>query len=139
MSKLPFPSLLHLMPNASLAMNRDGIVTHANVKAAELLGYPLDELQGLPIAAIESLAAGRPMVATGVDGTPEVIVDGKTGLTVPSGDPVKLAEAICRLLGDKELAGNLAFAGRRWVVDHFSQELQVSRTQEVYLQALAEA
>jgi len=95
--------------------------------------------EGLPIAAIESLAAGRPMVATAVDGTPEVIVDGKTGLTAPPGDPAQLAEAICKLLGDKELAGNLALAGRRWVVDHFSQELQVSRTQEVYLQALAEA
>jgi len=94
--------------------------------------------EGLPIAAIESLAAGRPMVATAVDGTPEVIVDGKTGLTVPPGDPAKLAEAICKLLGDKELAGDLALAGRRWVVDRFSQELQVSRTQEVYLHALEE-
>jgi len=92
--------------------------------------------EGLPIVAIESLAAGRPMVATAVDGTPEVIVDGKTGLTVPPRDPVKLAEAIGRLLGDSELARQLAAAGRRWVADHFSQDLQVSQTQLVYLRAL---
>src|SRR5258708_23601893 len=43
--------------------------------------------EGLPLAAIESLAAGRPVVATAVDGTPEVIIDRKTGITIPSGDP----------------------------------------------------
>ena len=92
--------------------------------------------EGLPISVIESLAAGRPTVATAVDGTPEVIVDGKTGLTVPAGDPIRLADAICRLLGDTDLARTLAAGGRRWVVDRFGQELQVSRTQEVYLEAL---
>ncbi|PYN14724.1 MAG: hypothetical protein DME05_14400, partial [Candidatus Rokuibacteriota bacterium] len=47
--------------------------------------------EGLPLAAIESLAAGRPMVASAVDGTPEVVVDGATGLTVPPGDAAGLA------------------------------------------------
>src|ERR1700677_3038950 len=44
--------------------------------------------EGLPLAAIESLAAGRPVVATAVDGTSEVVLDGKTGLTIPAGDSV---------------------------------------------------
>lgn len=76
------------------------------------------------------------MVVTAVDGTPEVVVDGKTGLTVPPGEAAPLAEAICSLLGDPELRRALASAGRGWVEEHFSQEKQVQRTQEFYLHAL---
>ncbi len=92
--------------------------------------------EGLPIIAIESLATGKPMVATAVDGTSEVIVDEKTGLTVPPGDPQALAGAICRLLREPQLRQSLGSAGRQWVVEHFSQERQVQRTQEFYLRSL---
>ena len=92
--------------------------------------------EGLPIAAIESLAMGKAMVATSVDGTPEVVVDGKTGLTVPPGDPAALAEAICRLLCDPELRQRLGRAGWDWVKQRFSQEEQVRKTGELYLRAL---
>ncbi len=88
--------------------------------------------EGLPLAAIESLAAGRPVVATAVDGTPEVVVDGKTGLTVPPGDSARLAEAICQLLRDRELRRRLAEAGRQWVLKRFSQERQVKQTRDFY-------
>jgi glycosyltransferase involved in cell wall biosynthesis len=91
--------------------------------------------EGLPAVAIESLAAGRAVVATAVDGTPEVVVDGRTGLTVPVGDPVRLAEAIRRLLRDQELRSRLAQSGREWVLEHFSQERLVKETQELYLDA----
>ncbi len=53
--------------------------------------------EGLPLVAIESLAAAKPVVATAVDGSAEVVVDGKTGLTVPRGDHLALSEAICRV------------------------------------------
>jgi glycosyltransferase involved in cell wall biosynthesis len=91
--------------------------------------------EGLPAGAIESLASGRPMVATAVDGTPEVVLDGKTGLLVPPGDPTSLAQAICRLLGDSELRSAMGEAGRRWVMENFSRERLIERTQELYLEA----
>ena len=94
--------------------------------------------EGLPLAAIESLAASKPVVATAVDGTPEVVVDGKTGLTVPPGDPICLADAICRLLREPLLRQTLGQAGREWVLDRFSRERQIQRTQEFYLRAWAE-
>ena len=92
--------------------------------------------EGLPIAAIESLAAGRPMVASDVDGTPEVVVDGKSGLTVPPGDASALADAICRLLRDTNLRRTMGLEGRRWVEENFSQEHQVRLTQELYINAV---
>jgi glycosyltransferase involved in cell wall biosynthesis len=91
--------------------------------------------EGLPLVAIESLAAGRPVVATQVDGTPEVIVNEETGLTVPPGDPIALAHAILRLLKDADLRRRLASAGRNWVLKHFSHEQQIERTQQLYMRA----
>jgi glycosyltransferase involved in cell wall biosynthesis len=89
--------------------------------------------EGLPLVAIESLAARRPMVATAVDGTTEVVINERTGLTVPPENAQKLADALVRLLRHPELRERLARAGRQWVLEHFSQEQQIRKTQELYL------
>lgn len=89
--------------------------------------------EGLPLIAVESLAAGRPVVATAVDGTPEVVIDGKTGLTVPPGAPAALADAVCRLLADSALRARLAAAGHKWALEQFSRERMVEATQDLYL------
>jgi glycosyltransferase involved in cell wall biosynthesis len=91
--------------------------------------------EGLPLVAIESLAAQRPMVATAVDGTPEVVINERTGLTVPPENAQKLAEALVRLLRQPELRQRLARTGRQWVLEHFSHEQQIRKTQELYLRA----
>ena len=93
--------------------------------------------EGLPLAAIESLAAGRPVVATAGDGTPEIVVDGATGLTVPPGDPRALARAICQLLSDPGRREKFALAGREWVLERFRKDRQVQRTEALYQLALA--
>jgi glycosyltransferase involved in cell wall biosynthesis len=92
--------------------------------------------EGLPLAAIESLAAGCPVVATSVDGTPEVILNEKTGLTVPPGDSHNMANAILRLLKQRELRSKLVTAGKAWIRDRFSEQQQLQRTQQLYINAL---
>jgi glycosyltransferase involved in cell wall biosynthesis len=92
--------------------------------------------EGLPLVAIESLAAERAMIATRVDGTTEVVRDGETGLTVTPAEPQELAEAMLRLLRDPGLRVRLARAGRQWVVNHFDQEQQIRKTQELYWHSL---
>ena len=95
--------------------------------------------EGLPLVAVESLAAGRPMVATAVDGTPEVILDGKTGLTVPPGDAPALAGAIIRMLREPDMRRAMAGEGRRWAMECFTQALQIEKTQALYIALLQDA
>ena len=89
--------------------------------------------EGLPLAAIEALAAQRPMVATAVDGTPEVVINQETGLLVPPGNPERLSSAICQLLRDPQRARQMAIAGRKLVVERFSIEKLVNDTKHLYL------
>lgn len=88
--------------------------------------------EGLPLFAIECLAMQRPMVASAVDGTPEIVVDGETGLTVPPGDVAALATAIARLLRDPIRAAQLAANGAKWVCERFTLERQIRETEELY-------
>jgi L-malate glycosyltransferase len=91
--------------------------------------------EGLPLFAVESLASAKPIVATAVDGTEEVVVNEKTGLTVPPGRPIEMAEAIRRLLRQPDWAKKLGQSGQKWVLEQFGQERQVRLTNEFYLQA----
>ncbi len=66
-----------------------------------------------PIAVIEAMTNGRPVIASRIGGLPELVEDGETGLLVPPGDPVALRGAIARLLADRDLRARMGQAGRR--------------------------
>ncbi len=92
--------------------------------------------EGLPLAALESLAMSRPVVASDVDGIPEVVRHGINGFLAPPGNTAALAEAIAELLGTQEGRERMGAAGRTWVAEHFDLAQQVEETACVYEQAL---
>jgi glycosyltransferase involved in cell wall biosynthesis len=83
------------------------------------------------------MAAGRPVVATSVDGTPEAVRDGRTGHLAPPGDIEGLARAAVTILRDSQLARSLGEAGRHlageWDIDDM-----VRRQEDLYLTLLAD-
>ncbi len=91
------------------------------LRAADLFALPsLGE--GHPNGALEAMAAGLPVVASGVGGVPDVVVDGETGLLVPPCEAAPLRDALARLIAAPDLAARLGRAGRERVRERFSLE-----------------
>lgn len=99
--------------------------------AIDLLALP-SVSEGMALTAVEASAMGRPVVATTVDGIPEVIREARTGRLVAPGDPVAFSRAIRGLLRDPLGAQRMGRAARDFVLDRFSLERQVASTARVY-------
>lgn len=93
--------------------------------------------EGMPNVAIEAMAAGIPVVATAVGGTPEVVVQGKTGLLVPSHNPAAFAGAMATLIADDATRVRMGAAGRRRAEESFTVQAMVRRTETIYEELLA--
>jgi glycosyltransferase involved in cell wall biosynthesis len=78
--------------------------------------------EGTPVALIEALAAARPVVATAVGGTPDLLGRGERGRLVPPGEPQALAEAVLEALSGSEAVRRRARAGREHVMSQHSSE-----------------
>jgi glycosyltransferase involved in cell wall biosynthesis len=91
--------------------------------------------EGMSNALLEYMAACRPVVASAVGATPDLIVHGESGLLVPPGDEVELARALARLLTEPGLAARLGAAARR-ASRRRSREAMVRRFEEFYTRLL---
>jgi glycosyltransferase involved in cell wall biosynthesis len=103
----------------------------ALLAAADLFALS-SRTEGLSIAVLEAMAAGLPVVATAVGGTPDLVVPERTGLLVPPGDPVALGAAISRLLDDRARCTAFGAAGRERVLARFSLNAMARNYLEVY-------
>jgi glycosyltransferase involved in cell wall biosynthesis len=104
----------------------------ANVLASlDLFVLPTHQ-EALGTAFIEAGAMGIPAIATRVDGVPEVIRDGETGLLVPLGDSVALSDAIIALLADPLRRQAMGVAAREWAATRFSRRAMIDGMLAVY-------
>jgi glycosyltransferase involved in cell wall biosynthesis len=92
--------------------------------------------EGMGRVLVEAMAAGLPIVASRVGGIPDLVKDGKNGLLVPPADPTALAEAISKLLNNKEKRERLGAAGRK-MCGQFSLEAMVEQIGALYQKLLA--
>ncbi|MEO6867270.1 MAG: glycosyltransferase [Gaiellales bacterium] len=103
----------------------------ATLAAAFDAGVLCSHWEGMPLAALETMAAGVPLVATSVGGLPTLLAD-NAGLLVPPADPAALAAALTRLMDDPTLGRRLARAGARRVHESYSFEAMVQRIETIY-------
>jgi glycosyltransferase involved in cell wall biosynthesis len=92
----------------------------------------------LPIAILEAMASGKPVVCTNAGGNAELVKDGHNGYVVPMRSPEELAGRINALLDDPEKMKSMGRAGRRRAEDEFDWKLIAARTKRVYEELLME-
>lgn len=155
------PAILARYPEAEIRLGGDGAVEEARaLLAAEpwgvqvrLLGWVAgadkeEELrratlfllpsyaEGLPMAILEAMGHGVPVIATPVGAIPETVVDGETGLLIPPGDVAALTEAVLTLLDDPARRTAFAAAGRRLVLERFERSRVQHRLATLYREVL---
>jgi glycosyltransferase involved in cell wall biosynthesis len=108
----------------------------ARILAASDLFVLSSDREGLPIAVLEAMAAGKPVVATAVGDLPAIVRDGETGFLVPAHDPARLADAIVSLLSRPEFAAEMGLKGRRLVEESYSVGSMIARIEDLYGQTL---
>ena len=124
-----------------LVVNEDGSepanALVAALAASDVVVMP-SRSEGLGLAAIEALAAGRPVVAFDVGGLKEVVSEGVDGYCVPAGDEAAFAEAVIRLLADRVLLQRFGERARESAV-RFGLPTHMERLLECYRSAAAGA
>jgi glycosyltransferase involved in cell wall biosynthesis len=94
--------------------------------------------EGLPMALLEAMASGRPVVATRVGGIPELVDPGRNGYLVAPGSADEIADKLLELLGHPELAAEMGAASRALVESSHSWDAISSRIVSVYASVAGE-
>jgi glycosyltransferase involved in cell wall biosynthesis len=104
----------------------------------DLFVFPTRQ-EGLPVALMEAMSMGIPVVATDIRGNRDVVTDGKTGLLVPVGQPEQIAASCLRLLSNPKLAQRYAREAQKVIRKDFDTKVTVVRQMEIYEQAYRHA
>jgi len=151
------PQIIKEVPNAHFVFTGDGVAREELKEMAKRLGVdehikflgfrknvaeitavydiavlPSVALESFGLVLAEAMALGKPVVATNFSGIPEVVTDGVHGFLVPRYDAKALAEAILRLLTNKELTNQMGQAAQKRVHEHFTLERMLRQTFQLY-------
>lgn len=94
--------------------------------------------EGMPNVVMEAMAAGKPVVATDVNGARELIEDGQTGIIVPPRDPKAIADAVERVIDSPEMSAAFGKEGKKRVAAEFTMNAMVDRLERHLEERLAE-
>lgn len=98
------------------------LLSEADVAVLPSVPTPSGRREGIPVALMEAMMSGLPVVASGVSGIPELVRDGETGFLVPPGDPWSLADRLEELAGSPCDRASFGMAGRAVVERDFDLE-----------------
>jgi glycosyltransferase involved in cell wall biosynthesis len=101
-------------------------------KSAIMFAMPSRAREGLGLVFLEAMACGTPVIATGTGGTPEIVINGETGLLVEHNEPVEIAAAMAKLIDNPELRSRMGQAGRE-----LAAQYSWRRVAERYLEVFA--
>lgn len=102
------------------------------VRSAAVLALPSRCLENQPISVLEAFACAVPAVSSDLGGLPELMGQGRRGVTVPAGETEPLADALRLLLEEPEWAFELGRAARKYVEEEFAPERHLRRLDAVY-------
>jgi glycosyltransferase involved in cell wall biosynthesis len=94
--------------------------------------------EAFPVSILEAMASTKAIVSTNVNGIPEAIVDGESGILVKAHEPEQLAKAVKSLIDDPSYRKTLAINARERVVDKFSNTVYLESIIDIYNQALSQ-
>ncbi|WP_309714768.1 glycosyltransferase family 4 protein [Armatimonas sp.] len=103
--------------------------------AADIYCQP-SRSEGLGLAVLEAMAAGKPIVASAIGGIPELLPDASIGLTVPVGDPAALRAGIQLLLDDPTRGEAMGSYAKQRVTERFTEEMMRTETRKLYTRVL---
>ena len=113
------------------------LLEEADVMALPSVVTPRGMMDGVPVALMEAMAMGLPVVSTRVSGIPELVRDGETGLLVPQQDAGALADALERVFRDPKLARRLAARGRAHVLERYNLLRNAEQLRECLMASVA--
>jgi len=93
--------------------------------------------EGLPRAAVQALLMEVPVISFDIDGAPEVVIPGQTGMLVPLNDVDALADAMVELAADPQRRRRFGQAGRQTCLQHFDWRYMVDQLDRIYGNLLA--
>jgi len=120
-----FEQFVHIQPAVSGSEKIDLF------RSADIFIYP-SHYEGMPMAVIEAMASGLPVIATRVGGLPDLVIPGVNGLLVPVGQPDQMASAIHQLAADPQMRHSMQENSIRLARENFDIEKLVLRLIEIY-------